>query len=171
VRHCREAGDNPVISTPRTVATANARSAEVACQEYSRPGYRFDVIFFSVWLSHMPASRFGKFWQRLGRLLAGNGQVLFIDEHVDKRGKEAYAAGRDEIVERRLRDGSTFRLIKNFVDPEELELRPHRLSWIAQSARTAATGYMARHASRESTALTRAGEPAGITDDRAKLNA
>jgi hypothetical protein len=30
---------------------------------------------------------------------------------------------------------------------------------------------MARHVSRDSTALTGAGEPAGITDDRAKLNA
>ena len=77
----------------------------------------------------MPASRFGQFWQLLGRLLAGNGRVLFVDEHVDERGKEAYFAGWDEVVERRLRDGSRFRVIKNFVDPEELELRLRRLGW------------------------------------------
>ncbi len=93
------------------------------------PGTRFDVIFFSAWLSHVPMSRFGQFWQLLGGLLAGNGRVLFIDEHVDECGKEAYVAGRDEVVERRLRDGSSFRVIKNFVDPEEMELRLRRLGW------------------------------------------
>jgi hypothetical protein len=38
-------------------------------------------------------------------------------------------AGRDEVVERRLRDGSTFRVIKNFVDPAELEFRLRQLGW------------------------------------------
>ena len=65
----------------------------------------------------------------LGSLLTGNGRVLFIDEHVDESGKEAYVAGLDEVIERRLNDGSTFRVIKNFVDPGELELRLRRLGW------------------------------------------
>ena len=55
--------------------------------------------------------------------------MLFIDEHVDERGKEAYVAGQEEVVERNLADGSTFRVIKNFVDPQELELRLRRLGW------------------------------------------
>jgi len=93
------------------------------------PGARFDVIFFSAWLSHVPASRFGRFWQVLERLLIRNGRVLFIDEHVDEHGKETYVPGRDEVIERRLRDGSTFRVIKNFVDPEEMEPRLRRLGW------------------------------------------
>ena len=91
------------------------------------PVTRFDVIFFAAWLSHVPSSRFGPFWQLLGRWLARNGRVLFVDEPVDERGKEAYVA--DEVVERRLVDGSTFRVIKNFVDPGELELRLGRLGW------------------------------------------
>jgi 2-polyprenyl-3-methyl-5-hydroxy-6-metoxy-1,4-benzoquinol methylase len=92
-------------------------------------GARFDVIFFSAWLSHVPMSRFEQFWQTLRALLAENGRVLFIDEHVDEREKEAYVEGREEIVERRLRDGSTFHVIKNFVDPEPLELELRRLGW------------------------------------------
>jgi 2-polyprenyl-3-methyl-5-hydroxy-6-metoxy-1,4-benzoquinol methylase len=90
---------------------------------------RFDVIFFSAWLSHVPMSRFEQFWQWLERLLAEDGRVLFIDEHLDEREKEAYVPGQDEIVERRLRDGSTFRIIKNFVDPDWLELRLRGLGW------------------------------------------
>ena len=93
------------------------------------PDARFDVIFFSAWLSHVPANRFEQFWQLLRGLLAEDGRVLFIDEHVNERGKEAYVPGRDEVVERRLRDGGTFRVIKNFVDPQRLELRLRRLGW------------------------------------------
>ena len=89
----------------------------------------FDVIFFSAWLSHVPTSRFDAFWQLLGGLLAAGGRVLFIDEHVDERPKEAYVEGREEIVERQLNDGSTFRIVKNFVNPEQLTERLHLLGW------------------------------------------
>jgi 2-polyprenyl-3-methyl-5-hydroxy-6-metoxy-1,4-benzoquinol methylase len=90
---------------------------------------RFDVIFFSAWLSHVPANRFDQFWQLLRGLLADGGRVLFIDEHVDERAKESYVAEDDEIVERELQDGTTYRIVKNFVDPEELERRLRDLGW------------------------------------------
>jgi demethylmenaquinone methyltransferase/2-methoxy-6-polyprenyl-1,4-benzoquinol methylase len=124
-----------IDAAPEAVAIARdrVRPAKVSFQVADvfswTPGTRFDVIFFSAWLSHVPASRFGQFWQLLENLLAGNGRVLFIDEHIDERGKEAYVAGRDEVIERRLRDGSKFRVIKNFVDPQELEPRLRRLGW------------------------------------------
>ena len=124
-----------IDAAPEAVAIARDRvrqanvSFEVADVFSWNPGTRYDVIFFSAWLSHVPASRFGPFWQSLGSLLAENGRVLFIDEHVDERGKEAYVAGRDDVVERQLRDGSTFRVIKNFVHPAELELRLRELGW------------------------------------------
>jgi demethylmenaquinone methyltransferase/2-methoxy-6-polyprenyl-1,4-benzoquinol methylase len=110
------------------VRSANV-SFEVADVFSWNPDARYDVIFFSAWLSHVPRSRVDQFWNSLRGLLAGNGRVLFIDEHVDERGKEAYVPGRDEIVERRLRDGSTYRVIKNFVDPDRLVRRLRRLGW------------------------------------------
>jgi 2-polyprenyl-3-methyl-5-hydroxy-6-metoxy-1,4-benzoquinol methylase len=124
-----------IDAAPEAVAIARDRvrparvSFEVADVFTWDPGARFDVIFFSAWLSHVPASRFGQFWQVLERLLIRNGRVLFIDEHVDEHGKENYVAGRDEVIERRLNDGSTFRVIKNFVDPQEMEPRLRRLGW------------------------------------------
>ena len=96
---------------------------------------RFDVIFFSAWLSHVPTGRFEQFWQLLRRLLASGGRVLFIDEHVDVRDKEAYVPGRDEVVERRLRDGRQFRIVKNFIDPERLEHQLRELGWDCQIRR------------------------------------
>jgi 2-polyprenyl-3-methyl-5-hydroxy-6-metoxy-1,4-benzoquinol methylase len=89
----------------------------------------FDVVFFSAWLSHVPMDRFEEFWQSLRPLLAAGGRVLFIDEHVDVRDKESYVAGRDEIIERRLRDGEMFRIVKNFVDPPLLEARLRTMGW------------------------------------------
>jgi 2-polyprenyl-3-methyl-5-hydroxy-6-metoxy-1,4-benzoquinol methylase len=124
-----------IDAAPEVVAIARDRvrstnvSFEIADVFSWAPDARFDVIFFSAWLSHVPMNRFDQFWELLRGLLSEDGRVLFIDEHVDEREKEAYVAGRDEIVERRLRDGGTFRVIKNFVDPERLERRLRRLGW------------------------------------------
>jgi hypothetical protein len=81
------------------------------------------VIFFSAWLSHVPMCRFERFSLLLRRLLAEDGRVLFIDEPIDVRDKEAYVPGTDEIVERRLNDGRAFRVVKNFIDPDALQAR------------------------------------------------
>jgi 2-polyprenyl-3-methyl-5-hydroxy-6-metoxy-1,4-benzoquinol methylase len=124
-----------IDAAPEAVEIAHdrVRSANVSFEVVDvfswSPDTRFDVIFFSAWLSHVPMNRFEQFWQSLGRLLAEDGRVLFVDEHIDECAKETYVVGRDEIVERRLRDGGTFRVIKNFVDPDRLELRLRRLGW------------------------------------------
>jgi len=66
-----------IDAAPEMVAIARERvqpahvSFEVADVFSWDPGARFDVIFFSAWLSHVPASRFGRFWQLLRGLLAG----------------------------------------------------------------------------------------------------
>ena len=118
-----------VVEIARDRVRSTNVSFEVADVFSWDPDARFDVIFFSAWLSHVPMNRFDQFWELLRGLLSEDGRVMFIDEHVDEREKEAYVAGRDEIVERRLRDGGTFRVIKNFVDPERLERRLRRLGW------------------------------------------
>jgi demethylmenaquinone methyltransferase/2-methoxy-6-polyprenyl-1,4-benzoquinol methylase len=124
-----------IDTSPEVVDIARARvgsakvSFEVADVFSWSTSARFDVVFFSAWLSHVPMSRFEHFWGLLRQLLATGGRVLFIDEHVDVRAKEAYVAGRDEIVERELRDGEKFRIIKNFVDPERLEDRLRQIGW------------------------------------------
>ena len=90
---------------------------------------RFDVIFFSAWLSHVPQSRFDEFWRTLGDLLAVDGRVVFVDEPVDVRAKETYVPDAEEIVERCLEDGRTFQIVKNFLDPQTLPARLRALGW------------------------------------------
>jgi trans-aconitate methyltransferase len=130
----RTAGTLTAIdAAPEVLEIARGRvpgaTFEVADVFSWQPAARFDVVFFSAWLSHVPADRFEEFWRSLAGLLAPGGRVLFIDEHVDEAGKESYLADRDEVVERRLNDGTTYRVIKNFVDPAELAARLRRLGW------------------------------------------
>jgi hypothetical protein len=65
----------------------------------------------------------------LATLLTDGGRVLFVDEPVDVRAKEAYVPGEDEVVERELADGSRFHIVKNFLDPATLPDRLAVLGW------------------------------------------
>lgn len=120
-----------VIEIARRRVTATNVRFEVADVFAYDPPERYDVIFFSAWLSHVPASRFAEFWGRLAGLLADGGRVLFNDEHVDEQSKERYVEGREEIVERTLSDGSTYRIVKNFIDPDAMAQSLNRLGWTA----------------------------------------
>jgi protein-L-isoaspartate O-methyltransferase len=100
---------------------------------------RFDVIFFSAWLSHVPTSTFDHFWGLLHTRLAVGGRVLFVDEHVDAREKEVYAAHDSEIVERTLRDGRQFHVVKNFIDPDHLTARLRQIGWQCEIRRDGAS--------------------------------
>jgi 2-polyprenyl-3-methyl-5-hydroxy-6-metoxy-1,4-benzoquinol methylase len=123
------------IEIARTRVTSPNITFEVANVFNWATSARFDVIFFSAWLSHVPANRFDEFWASLRPKLAERGRVLFIDEHTDSRGKEIYASGDSEIVQRTLRDGRKFHIIKNFVNPDQLTSRLGRLGWDCQIRR------------------------------------
>ena len=110
------------------VTAANVRF-EVADVFSWQAAARFDTVFFAFWLSHVPASRFGQFWRQLRSLVAGQGRVLFVDEHPDVRGKEDYAAGSSEIIHRRLADGSEHRVVKVFIEPGRLQAWLRQLGW------------------------------------------
>lgn len=123
-----------VDAAPETIEIARRRPGvdgvrfEVAdVFEFAAPS-RFDTIFFSAWLSHVPLDRFAGFWQQLRGLLVGGGRVLFVDEHLDERAKESYPADA-QIAERELRDGSRFRIVKNFIDPKAVTSQLAELGW------------------------------------------
>lgn len=117
------------VAIARDRVRSNSVRFEVADVFSWKTAARFDVIFFSAWLSHVPMSRFERFWQLLRGLLADGGRVLFVDEHIEGSDKETYLPGGDEIVERQLLDGSRYRVVKNFVDPERLEPRLRGIGW------------------------------------------
>jgi 2-polyprenyl-3-methyl-5-hydroxy-6-metoxy-1,4-benzoquinol methylase len=132
------------VTIARDRVRADNVSFEVADVFSWKTAARFDVIFFSAWLSHVPQSRFERFWQLLRGLLAEGGRVLFIDEHVEERSKEHYLPGGDEIVERELQDGSRYRIVKNFVDPDQLERRLRAIGWDCRIRRDEGDGVWVR---------------------------
>jgi trans-aconitate methyltransferase len=90
---------------PEAVAIARDRvrsphvSFEIADVFSWSTATRFDAIFFSAWLSHVPMDHFEQFWQALRGLLRKRGRVLFVDEPAG-RDQETDLPGCEEIVEK-----------------------------------------------------------------------
>jgi 2-polyprenyl-3-methyl-5-hydroxy-6-metoxy-1,4-benzoquinol methylase len=95
------------------------------------PTQKFDFIFFGFWLSHVPAEQFEPFWQMIKAALKPNGRVFFVDslltqastaqdhEHLNQQG----------YAERKLNDGRTFRVVKIFYEPTQLQQSLQSLGW------------------------------------------
>lgn len=93
-----------------------------------RPERRYDAVFFGFWISHVPADRFDSFWSMVADALSADGTVFFID---DNHRTEAELVDGEEspIVERRLNDGSRFRVVKIAYQPAELESQLRQAGW------------------------------------------
>ena len=83
------------------------------------PAERFDVVFFSFWLSHVPQERFDAFWGLVRSALRPAGRVFLIDSSA---GDKAHT-GTDqegELETRTVADGRAFRIVKRRWEPDEL---------------------------------------------------
>ena len=104
-----------------------------------RPDVRFDAVFFSFWLSHVPAERLAPFWSSVAAALQPGGRVFFIDSLPDQTStaNNHRMPDPDGIQERRLNDGRSFRIIKLFRGPAELASDLQALGWQTVVGRTA----------------------------------
>ena len=130
-------GSPEVIAINRArVASPNVEYVQADVFEWT-PNTTYDFIFFGFWLSHVPHDRFDAFWALVRRALRPSGQVFFVDNLAI-----ADAAARDQrldvdgIVERRLNDGRTFRIVKIFHEPAALAERLGELGWAADVRET-----------------------------------
>ena len=92
------------------------------------PAERFDLVFFSFWLSHVPEERFAEFWTLVGAALGPGGRVFLVDSGA---GDTAHT-GTDQAdgeETRSLADGRTFRIVKRRWSPQELEARARPLGF------------------------------------------
>ncbi|MEO8565937.1 MAG: class I SAM-dependent methyltransferase [Betaproteobacteria bacterium] len=104
-----------------------------------RPAQRYDAIFFSFWLSHVPEQRFAEFWELVAASLAPCGAVYLIDSAFDptSTAKDHVLPGREPgIVTRKLNDGREFRIVKVFYEPAALAAKLDALGWNAGLAQT-----------------------------------
>jgi len=121
-----------VDSSPETLALNRERVGrpdvhyKVADLFDWHPDSRYDVVFFSFWLSHVPRARFGDFWALVRAWLNPNGRVFLIDNRNDPLGgssaRDPYVVGYGtDMHVRTLGDGSRHRVVKVMYEPDELE--------------------------------------------------
>lgn len=114
------------------------------------PSRRYDVVFFSFWISHVPPERWPGFWAVVADALAPGGRVFFLDGarpahsiangpvgwRDSKLAEGAAARVTGEVIERRLRDGSRFQVVKRYWEPEVLRADLASLGWRAKVSET-----------------------------------
>jgi SAM-dependent methyltransferase len=97
-----------------------------------RPPERYDLVFFSGWLSHVPPQRFDAFWTLVADCLKPGGRVFAIDELPAVAAVEHPAADQPApAVHREVADGQVFRAVKVLYAPDELRARLEALGWTA----------------------------------------
>jgi demethylmenaquinone methyltransferase/2-methoxy-6-polyprenyl-1,4-benzoquinol methylase len=99
-------------------------------------GVRYDVIFSSFLISHIPPARFEAFWDRLRGWLAPSGRVFFCDdvaggiERPSNPGEDV-RDGPDFAHRRRLHGGQEYTIVKVFHRPDGLVEALQRWGWRA----------------------------------------
>lgn len=97
------------------------------------PPARYDVVFFSAWLSHVPPQRFDDFWALVAACLNDDGRVFVIDELPAAAADErSIADAPAPVVERDLTTGARYRIVKAFHEPDTLRARLIELGWNAE---------------------------------------
>jgi demethylmenaquinone methyltransferase/2-methoxy-6-polyprenyl-1,4-benzoquinol methylase len=123
-----------VDAAPEMLARARARNgvASVRFVEADlfswQPDRRYDAIFFGFWLSHVPEDHFESFWALVGACLRPGGEVFFFDDSY-RADIELIEGTSSPIVERRLNDGTPFRIVKIPFRADELERRLRAIGW------------------------------------------
>ncbi|MHB8620867.1 MAG: class I SAM-dependent methyltransferase [Chloroflexota bacterium] len=103
---------------------ANPKVAYVRADLFEwQPTERYDLVFFSFWLSHVPPERLNGFVSSVRRALKPDGRVFLIDSR-----RETTSTARDQHLPtdaatqlvRRLNDGRQFTIVKVFYEPDQL---------------------------------------------------
>ncbi|HUA45753.1 MAG TPA: class I SAM-dependent methyltransferase [Solirubrobacteraceae bacterium] len=116
----------------RRVAADNVRYLQADLFTWTPPE-RYDVVFFSAWLTHVPPQRFDAFWSLVDACLGEQGRVFVIDELPGEAAHERVIAGTPApAVERELQSGARYRTVKAFYAPPTLRARLAALGWRAE---------------------------------------
>ncbi len=125
-----------IDASPEMLAIASARVPDAHVRFITSDSFaweaehRYDVVFFSAWLSHVPPQRFDRFWALVGECLSETGRVLSIDELPGVAAHEQTIPGAvTPAVKRPLSNGRRYRTVKVFYEPDALHQRLARLGW------------------------------------------
>lgn len=85
------------------------------------PDKQYDLVFFAFWLSHVPPSHLSSFLNKVAWATKPGGRVFMIDEPKSERNISGVNV-EGLYQQRTLRDGRSFRIVKVYYDPQEIEL-------------------------------------------------
>ncbi len=98
------------------------------------PDRTYDTIFFVFWISHVPPEHFDAFWEMVRVALKPGGRIFFIDSRFEPSStatNHTLESAAETTVTRKLNDGSEFKIVKLFYEPEDLEYRLKALGFEA----------------------------------------
>ncbi len=101
---------------------AHVRYQQADIFAWTPPEASFDLVFFSYWLSHVPADRFEAFWAKVAAALRPGGRVFLIDSHHT-------AVLPDDVQQRTLNDGRQLYIVKRYWQPTDLAQAVAPLGW------------------------------------------
>jgi 2-polyprenyl-3-methyl-5-hydroxy-6-metoxy-1,4-benzoquinol methylase len=89
------------------------------------PERTYDGVCFAFWLSHVPHERLDAFFRMVAAALKPDGRVFFVDSHRQRKPStetvvQSPPEPGSQVLTRRLHDGSSYRIVKNFYEPVEL---------------------------------------------------
>lgn len=92
----------------------------------------YDMIFFSFWLSHVPADKLSSFLEMVASALKPHGRLFILDSRRETTSTASNHVLPDEgqILKRKLNDGREYEIVKIFYEPDALatELKSHGLT-------------------------------------------
>ena len=95
------------------------------------PTHDRDLVFFGMFLSHVPPSRFEAFWDVLAGLLAPDGIAFVVDEADHGLWEEDWVDREAGLIHRTLNDGTVHRAVKVLWQPDQLAQQLAALGWEA----------------------------------------
>ena len=129
-----------VDANPETLALNTSAAQLVRADVFEwEPAERFDLVFFSFWLSHVPPEGFAAFWRLVDDCLAPDGRIFLIDNLRSEalhRIDPEIPGEHDHGVIRRTADGREFRVWKVLFTPEEIQAKAADLGFELQARST-----------------------------------
>lgn len=91
-----------------------------------QPARTYDGVCFGFWISHVPLERLDPFLQMVATALRPGGKIFFVDGRREPTGTspdQPLPEAGVQVMTRRLNDGRSFEIVKNFYDPTALARR------------------------------------------------
>jgi demethylmenaquinone methyltransferase/2-methoxy-6-polyprenyl-1,4-benzoquinol methylase len=120
------------LNRSKVIGAAAAVEHVVADLFAWEPPRRYDVVFFSFWISHVPPGRFDAFWAGVDRALAADGRVYLIDNAPTSD----WVDSSEGVSRRELDDGRAFDIVKRYWTAHGLAERLAPLGWAADLRQT-----------------------------------